>query len=57
VYHAWQTGKDYEDQKGFCSSANVADIQKHDYVLTPGRYVGAEDVRMMAKPLPTRWRV
>lgn len=44
VYHAWQTGKDYADQKGFCSSANVADIQKHDYVLTPGRYVGAEDV-------------
>jgi len=44
VYHAWQTGKEYEDQKGFCSSANVADIQKHDYVLTPGRYVGAEDV-------------
>jgi len=44
VYHAWQTGKDYEDQKGFCSSANVADIQKHDFVLTPGRYVGAEDV-------------
>lgn len=44
VYHAWQTGKDYEDQKGFCSSANLADIQKHDYVLTPGRYVGAEEV-------------
>ena len=44
VYHAWQTGKEYEDQKGFSSSANVADIQKHDYVLTPGRYVGAEDV-------------
>ncbi|MBC3808398.1 type I restriction-modification system subunit M [Undibacterium seohonense] len=44
VYHAWQMGKDYEDQKGFCSSANLADIQKHDFVLTPGRYVGAEDV-------------
>lgn len=44
VYHAWQTGKDYADQKGFCSSANLADIQKHDYMLTPGRYVGAEDV-------------
>ncbi|WP_395004857.1 type I restriction-modification system subunit M [Undibacterium sp.] len=44
IFHAWQTNKDYEDQKGFCSSANVADIQKHDYVLTPGRYVGAEDV-------------
>ncbi len=44
VYHAWQTGQDYADQKGFCASADLADIQKHDYVLTPGRYVGAEEI-------------
>lgn len=44
VYHAWQTGKDYADQKGFCANADLADIQKHDYVLTPGRYVGAEEI-------------
>jgi len=28
-------------EKGFCFSAELKGIQKHDYVLTPGRYVGA----------------
>lgn len=51
TFHAWKTTKDegsdltpYSDIAGFCKSATLADIQKHDYVLTPGRYVGAEDV-------------
>jgi type I restriction enzyme M protein len=32
-----------EDIKGFCAVAETADIAKHDYILTPGRYVGIED--------------
>ena len=31
----------YQDIAGFCASVNLDGIQKHDYVLTPGRYVGA----------------
>lgn len=41
TFHAWQEGRDYEDIPGFCKSAALAEIQKHDFVLTPGRYVGA----------------
>ncbi len=33
----------YEDIKGFCKSANIEEITKHNFVLTPGRYVGIED--------------
>jgi type I restriction enzyme M protein len=44
TYQAWKrTGGDYEDVKGFCKSAKLADIEKHNFVLTPGRYVGIPD--------------
>ena len=43
TFHAWQQGMGYEDVKGFCFSASLDDVRKHEHVLTPGRYVGAED--------------
>jgi type I restriction enzyme M protein len=45
TYHAWRgEGGKYKDVKGFCKSSTLEEIQKHGHILTPGRYVGAEDV-------------
>ena len=43
TFHKWQADKEYEDEAGFCFSAPLEDIQKNDFVLTPGRYVGAAE--------------
>ena len=29
-----------EDEKGFCKIVGINEIEKHDFILTPGRYVG-----------------
>ena len=44
IYHNWrQPNGNYEDEKGFCKAAKIDEIQKHNFVLTPGRYVGIPD--------------
>jgi len=44
TYHEWRKrdGK-YEDIKGFCKSADIVEITKHNFILTPGQYVGTQD--------------
>src|SRR5207249_2345752 len=60
TYHAWRGDSQisnpksriakYADIPGYCKSATTDEIAAHGYVLTPGRYVGAEDVEDDAEP-------
>ncbi len=53
TYHAWRGEKEagqYEDVPGFCKSATKEEIASHGYVLTPGRYVGAEETEDDGEP-------
>jgi type I restriction enzyme M protein len=54
TYNAWRGEPDldhYKDTPGFCASVKLEDICAHDYVLTPGRYVGSEDLSVDDEPL------
>ena len=44
TYHTWRGEEGiYEDIPGFCKSAIIKEIIKHNFTLTPGRYVGIEE--------------
>lgn len=52
TYHAWRNHDgEFQDVPGFTASASAEDIAKHDFVLTPGRYVGAQDSEADDEPL------
>ena len=58
TYHAWRGGdhlKIYADIPGFCKSATLDEIKKHDYVLTPGRYVGSEAALEDTEPFSVKF--
>jgi type I restriction enzyme M protein len=58
VYHAWRGEPDawaYEDVPGFCKAAKLEDIKAHNYVLTPGRYVGAAEIEDNNTPFAQRF--
>ena len=53
TYHAWKSANEestYEDIKGFCKSAKLEEVREHEYILTPGRYVGIEAVEDDGEP-------
>ena len=71
TFHAWRSSDqalqdrvvrgdckitEYQDQAGFCKSATIEDIKANDYVLTPGRYVGAADIEDDGIPFEVKMR-
>lgn len=55
AFHNWKRGKNYADEAGFCFSAKLEDMQKADFVLTPGRYVGAAEVEDDGEPFAEKF--
>jgi len=70
TYHAWRlappspskgegkgggAGK-YADVPGFCKSATTEEIKTHGHVLTPGRYVGAEEQEDDGEPFEEKMK-
>jgi type I restriction enzyme M protein len=58
-YHAWRGEKEagkYQDVPGFCTSATLKEIASQSYILTPGRYVGAEEQEDDGEPFEEKMR-
>lgn len=49
TFSAFENGT-LENVKGFCAGVETKDIEKQDYILTPGRYVGIEEKEEDAEP-------
>ena len=63
TYHAWRGEKDakgkplkYEEIAGFCKSVKLDTVKKHDFILTPGRYVGTEEVEEDSEPFEQKMK-
>lgn len=65
IYHLWRGEKNvpadsvdgltaYEDIPGFCKAAKREEIEKHGFVLTPGRYVGATEAEDDEEPFEAK---
>lgn len=49
TYKAFTKGE-LEEQKGYCAVATIEEIAEHDFILTPGRYVGIEEAEDDGEP-------
>lgn len=58
TYHNYRDiNGNYEDIKGFCKVAKLEEIKENDYILTPGRYVGIEDVEDDGVPFDEKMKL
>lgn len=55
TFEAFQKGT-LENVKGFCAVADLEDIAKQDYILTPGRYVGIEEQEDDGEPFDEKMK-
>ena len=55
TYTAFVAGT-LEDVKGFCAVADLDEIEKQDYILTPGRYVGIEEQEDDGEPFDEKMK-
>jgi type I restriction enzyme M protein len=52
AYHSWRNHDGgYQDVPGFVKAARLDEIEQHDFVLTPGRYVGSEEAEADGEPI------
>lgn len=55
TYHAWRNYHGgYKDVPGFVRAVSFDEIASHNYVLTPGRYVGTEEAELDDEPAEER---
>ena len=66
AYHSWRGGEGveheafkngYQDIPGFCKSVSLNEVKEHGFVLTPGRYVGAEEIEDDGVPFEEKMQV
>lgn len=55
IYREFKRAGAPEAQPGFAAVASIEEVRGHDYALTPGRYVGAEDVEDDGAPFEERF--
>jgi type I restriction enzyme M protein len=59
TYHAWRGDRStgtYDEVPGFCKAAKLEDIRKNGHILTPGRYVGAEELEDDGEPFEEKMK-
>lgn len=55
TYDKYEAGT-LENEKGFCAVVDTAEIAKHDYILTPGRYVGIKEQEEDKEPFDEKMK-